>query len=121
MRLPDMRGLLEIQTTRDLTPDMEPATDREGVVRMDEHNNPLHRAKVIANEPGNDFDVTVSLWIRKPPSRAIPRGAMVQPEGNVTITPWVDDRTHRLAYSITADTIVPVQTMAGRHQEGTDE
>ena len=46
---------------------------------------------------------------------------MVQPEGNVTITPWVDDRTHRLAYSITADTIVPVQTMAGRHQEGTDE
>lgn len=121
LRFPYTRSQLELQLTRGAGPAMEPATDREGTIRMDEHNNPLHRARVIANEPGADYDVAVSLWIRKPPVRDIPRGAMVQPDGEVMVTPWVDDRTHRIAYSITADTIVPAQVMIGRHQEDADE
>lgn len=121
LRFHYQQGQLEMQLTRGAGPTMEPATDREGTVRMDEHNNPLHRARVIANEPGSDYDVTVSLWIRKPPVRDIPRGAMVQPEGEATVTPWMDDRTHRIAYSITADTIVPAQVMADRHQESANE
>lgn len=121
LRFQYQRGQLEMQLARGAGPAMEPATDREGTIRMDGHNNPLHRARVIANEPGSEFDTTVSLWIRKPPVREIPRGTMVQPDGEVTVTPWVDDRTHRIAYSITADTIVPAQVMVNRHQEDTDE
>ena len=120
MRFPYQEGQLEMQLTRMIGPDSEPIVDRDGVIRTDDHNRPLHRVRILANEPDRDFDTPVSLKIRTLPTLDIPRGTMVQPAGDATVTPWVDDRTHRIAYSITADTIVPVQALIGRHQESAD-
>lgn len=112
---------LEMMIIHVLSPDTPPATNKEGVVRTDDKGIPLYRVRVIANEAGRDFDVPVSLWIRRLPSRTVARGEMVQPDGKVTVSPWVSDRTHRLSYSIVADSIVPDQVMANRHQEAEDE
>lgn len=120
MRFSYRQGMLDMQATRVLDSDMAPAANRDGIIRTDEHNNPLYRARIIANEPGSDFDVTVSLWLRRPPARPIPRGALVQPEGDTTVTPWVDDRTHRIAYSITTDTVTEIQ-VANRRKDASNE
>jgi hypothetical protein len=120
LRFSYQRGALDMQATRALDADMAPAANRDGVIRTDEQNNPLYRARIIANEPGSDFDVTVSLWLRRPPARPIPRGALVQPEGDTTVTPWYDDRTNRIAFSITTDTVAEIQ-MANRRKEPSNE
>lgn len=118
LKFPYGGSQLELMLTRSVGPDMAPAMGRDGATRTDSAGHPLHRVQVLATEPGREWPLRVSLWVRRPPARTIPRGTLVQPAGETTVTPWVDDRgSHpRIAYSITADTIVPATSQEADHE-----
>ena len=108
----DIPGAL--QTTRKVTPD----TIRQKMQYDDQGRvtslPKLVQGRAVYTIPAqyiddNGVDNAVHLAVFTPPTQDIPPLSHIVPTGSVIAVPYVDNRTHRMAWSLTAESIRVVQ------------
>lgn len=98
------------QTTRKI----DSSTIRQKM-QYDDRGRPTATPKLIDGRPvyglsvqyvdDDGVDASVHLSVMTPPAQEIPSLSRIRPVGAVMVVPYMDERTHRMAWSLTADAV----------------
>lgn len=102
------------QTTRKI----DSSTIRQKV-QYDNQGRPTATPKLVDGRPvygvpvqyvdDDGVDASVHLAVMTPPVQEIPALSRIRPVGAVLVVPYMDERTHRMAWSLTADSVCVTQ------------